>query len=310
MNQHGGGSRGRWRMTEIPKQRLLNRILGDQLDIWIFSGAAVLAVPFLVLGFFAPETLGRLSTAALNHLTGWWSWFYLISCSFFVLVSILVVLSPLGRIRLGPDHQKPEFSFFSWFSMLFSAGMGIGLVFWGSAEPLYHYMSPPVGEGRTAESARLAFEIFFFHWGVHAWGTYVVVALSMSYCIFRKGRMAIVSSCLNPLFGDRVSESAGGKLVDVMAIWATVMGVVTSLGMGALQINSGLGHSIGMPSGAGTASMIIIVITFLFLLSTISGVNKGIKFLSQINAGLMVLMVIFFYTLGPFKLKFLPQFIP
>jgi glycine betaine transporter len=278
----------------------LTALFGRRLDPRVFFGACALALPFIVLGGFSPETLAKLSNAALAYLTGNWSWLYLISCSLFVLVCFLIAISPLGSIRLGRDDETPEFGFFSWFAMLFSAGMGIGLVFWSVAEPMYHFMTPPVGEPGTREAARRAFEIFFFHWGVHAWGTYVVVGLPLAYFAFRKRAPATVSVCLKPLLGDRLMEGPLGSLVNVLAIWATIMGVVTSLGLGALQINSGLSHVTGLPAGAGAAAVIIAIITCLFVLSAVTGVNRGIKLLSQLNVWLMLTLLAFFFVFGPF----------
>ncbi|GBC62256.1 BCCT family transporter [Desulfonema ishimotonii] len=278
----------------------IRKLLGSQLDKRVFFGATVLALPFLILGGLSPTLLDRISNTALGVLTRSWSWLYLISCSAFVLICLGIAVSPLGKIRLGKDDERPEFSFLSWFAMLFSAGMGIGLVFWGGAEPMYHYMSPPTGQGGTPEAARLAFEIFFFHWGLHAWGTYVVVGLSMAYFVFRKGKPAIVSACLSSLLGKRLTDGTGGNLINILAIWATIMGVVTSLGMGALQISSGLAHSTGLPAGPDTAAVIIAVITCLFIISAITGVSKGIRILSLLNVSLMVLLLAFFFFFGPF----------
>ncbi len=278
----------------------LKRLLGDRLNTRVFLGAAALALPFLVFGGVSPKALGTISGAALAYLTGSWSWLYLISCSLFVLICIVIALSPLGKIRLGKDDEPPEFSFLSWFAMLFSAGMGIGLVFWACSEPMMHYMNPPTGQGNTHQAARLAFEIFYFHWGLHAWATYVVVGLPMAYFTFRKGQPAVISACLRPLLGEKISRGIGGNLVDVLAIWATIMGVVTSLGMGALQINSGLAHSTGIGATPTNAAIIIAVITCLFIISALTGVSKGIKILSLINVSLMVTLLLFFFIFGPF----------
>ncbi len=283
------------------KTSLFKKLLGDRLNTRVFFGTAALALPFMIFGGLSPEKLDKVSNTALAYLTGSWSWLYLISCSLFVLICILIALSPLGKIRLGKDDEVPEFSFLSWFAMLFSAGMGIGLVFWACSEPMYHYMSPPTGEGSTSAAARLAFEIFYFHWGLHAWATYVVVGLPMAYFTFRKGHPAVISACLRPVLGQKISQGIGGNLVDVLAIWATIMGVVTSLGMGALQISSGLEHSTGIPATAGNAAIIIAVITCLFIISALTGVSKGIKVLSLLNVSLMVILLFFFFIFGPFS---------
>jgi glycine betaine transporter len=298
------------------------KLFGRELDLKVFLGSAALALPFILLGGFSPKLLENVGDAALAYLTNSWSWLYLISVSLFVLICLVVALSPLGSVKLGEDDEKPEFGRWSWFAMLFSAGMGIGLIFWSIAEPVYHFMGPPMGEGETKTSAQLAFEIFFFHWGLHAWGTYVVVGLPMAYFQFRKGDRGTISRCLGPLFPDRAAcvverqptlisrylaplfgaemiEGAGGKLVDILAIWATIMGVVTSLGLGALQITSGLGYSFGLPAGRGMTSITIAVITLMFILSALSGVKRGIKYLSLLNVALMISMLLFFISFGP-----------
>lgn len=295
-------------------QSWMVRMFGKELDTKIFFGAAALALPFLILGGFSPSLLGNISDAAFNYLTNSWSWLYLITCSLFVLICLAVALSPLGKVRLGADDEKPEFSFISWFAMLFSAGMGIGLVFWGVAEPMYHFMDPPAGSAGTLAAARQAFNIFFFHWGFHAWATYIVVGLPMAYFQYRKNRPATVSTCLGclepegtfakvlrPFFGPKGEDGPGLKLINILAIWATIMGVVTSLGMGALQISSGLSHSMGIPSGPTASAIIITIITGMFIFSALTGVNKGIRILSLINVALMTVLLVFFYSFGPFK---------
>lgn len=277
----------------------IKKLLGKDIDQSVFLIAAALALPFIVLGGFSPAILTTTSTTALHYLTKSWGWLYLISCTAFVLACLTLACSPWGKIKLGAEGEKPEFSFVSWFAMLFSAGMGIGLVFWSVAEPIYHYMSPPTGNGLSPASARLAFKIFFFHWGLHAWATYSVVGLSMAYFMFRKKYPPLISSCLRPLLGQALSQGWLGKLVNGLAIWATIMGVVTSLGMGALQINSGLASSLGIAKGPGVSSLLIIAITCLFILSAVSGVKKGIKILSLLNVAIMLLLLTFFLIYGP-----------
>jgi len=281
----------------------ITRRIGRHLDLTVFAGSAILVIPFVLLGALAPALLKSLSGAALGYLTQSWSWLYLSSVNLFVVAALALALSPYGKIRLGRDDEKPEYGWLSWFSMLFSAGMGIGLVFWSIAEPLYHYASPPKGVGSTAESARLAFQIFCHHWGIHAWGTYVAVGLPLAYFQFRKGLPGTVSHCLFPRGnGNQGKKASGrtGKLVDMLAVWATVMGVVTSLGLGALQITSGLHLSWGIPGGVGTTAAVIGVITVLYIASALSGVKRGIRMLSLLNVALMVLLLLFFMVKGPF----------
>jgi glycine betaine transporter len=274
----------------------LKKFFGRSLNLEVFSWVIIFSLPFFILGGFFPGILGRISQAGMTYLTGSWDWFYLGSCSFFVFACLAIALSPLGRIRLGRDDERPEYSFISWFAMLFSAGMGIGLVFWACSEPMEHLVSPPAGIPNTPAAARQAFEIFYFHWGLHAWATYVVVGLPMAYFTFRKGRPAVVSACLP----GRLGRGAGATVIDILAIWATIMGVVTSLGMGALQINKGLESALGLPATAGHAALIIAVITCLFIISALTGVSKGIKILSLLNVSPMILLLLFFFTCGPF----------
>ncbi len=275
------------------------RWLDANVDKRVFLGSALLVLPFVAAGILWPGATGRAAGAALSAVTSRLGGVYLASVSLFVLAQLGIALSPLGRIRLGRKGEAPEFSRLSWFAMLFSAGMGIGLVFWSVAEPMTHFRSPPTGTGLTPEAARLAFEIFFFHWGVHAWGTYVVVGLAMAYFHHRRGQAALVSRCLAPLIGEGPARGWPGAVVDVLAIWATVMGVVTSLGLGALQITSGLAYSAGLPGGKATTVAVIAVITTLFIASAVSGVHRGIKYLSNLNVALMLALLGFFLVYGP-----------
>lgn len=287
----------------------IKRVLGANLDTGVFYGAVILVLPFILFGALAPELLGKAGALALAWVKDVWGWLYLSSVNIFVLTCIVLAVSPLGSVRLGKDDEKPEFSRLSWFAMLFSAGMGIGLVFWSVAEPLYHFSSPPIGTAKSAESARLALSIFFHHWGIHAWGTYVAVGLPLAYFQYRKGLPAIVSSCLLPflhsqkdsvdMVASRPARTLIMKMVDILAVWATILGVVTSLGLGALQISSGLTFAFGVPGGVFTTGMVIVGVTILFVLSALSGVKRGIKYLSILNVSIMVALFSFFLLWGP-----------
>ncbi len=284
---------------------------GANIDKVVFFGSSALVLLFILFGALLPNLFAQESKAALAWVTKTWGWLYLSSVNIFVLAGLVLAVSPLGSIRLGKDDEKPEYSRLSWFAMLFSAGMGIGLVFWSIAEPLYHFSGPPTGKAGTAEAARLAFSIFFHHWGLHAWGTYVAVGLPIAYFQFRKGMSGTVSSCLMPLFGKGgiqhngkpASALAGsvGNFVDILAVWATVLGVVTSLGLGALQISSGLSITFGIPNDFLTTGGVIVVITLLFVLSALSGLKRGIKYLSLANVLIMIVLFGFFLAFGPFS---------
>ncbi|WP_157930641.1 BCCT family transporter [Glycomyces xiaoerkulensis] len=244
----------------------------------------------------------------LNNVNEWITqnlgWYYIFVVFAFVLFAAGIGVSRLGRIRLGPDDSKPEFSRTSWFAMLFSAGMGIGLVFWGAAEPLAHYATPPYASPETEAAARDAMHASFMHWGVHAWAIYIVVGLALAFAVHRRGRPLSLRWTLEPLLGERV-RGVLGDVIDVTAVVATLFGVATSLGLGAQQINAGLEalNIVGAPADAtqtNAAQIItILVITGIAIWSVITGVKKGIKWLSNINMVLAAVLLVFVFVFGP-----------
>ncbi|HLR74973.1 MAG TPA: BCCT family transporter [Virgibacillus sp.] len=265
----------------------------------VFIISLTLTLIFILWGAIAPNNLEIVSSNAQTFLQERFGWFYLISASVILLFTIYLAFSKFGDIKLGKDDDEPEYSTFSWFAMLFSAGMGIGLVFWGVAEPISHYFVPPVGEGETAEAAASAMQFTFFHWGLHPWGIYALIALTLAYFKFRKGAPGTISATFYPLIGDRVKGPIG-KTIDIIAVFATVFGVATSLGLGAIQINGGLTYLNGnIPDGFSTQLIIIIGVTILFILSSISGIGRGIKWLSNTNVFIAILLLIFFLFAGP-----------
>ena len=210
----------------------------------------------------------------------------------------------MGQITLGKPDEKPEYSRISWFAMLFSAGMGIGLVFWGAAEPLSHFAIDPATEQPVTDAAfRESMRYTFFHWGIHAWAIYAVVAMSLAYFQFRKGEPGLISSTLKPLFGNRMNGKLG-TLINVLAVFATVIGVATTLGFGAIQINGGLSYLFDLPISFSIQLIIIIIVTILFVASAWSGISKGIKYLSNANMVLAALFLILVIVLGPTLLIF------
>ena len=216
-----------------------------------------------------------------------------------ILLSVaFLALSRYGDIKLGPDHSEPDYRNFTWFAMLFSAGMGIGLMFFGVAEPVMHFMAPPVGEGGTATAAREAMKITFFHWGLHAWAIYAVVALTLAFFCYRHGLPLTLRSALYPLIGNRIHGPIG-HAVDIFAIIGTVLGVATSLGLGVAQINNGLNHLFGVPVGVTTQIILIIVTCGLATLSVASGLDKGIRILSEANLVLAAVLLLFVLVAGP-----------
>jgi choline/carnitine/betaine transport len=252
----------------------------------------------VVYGVAAPGSFEAVTSNVKSIITTTFGWYYLILVTVIVIFCIFLIFSPVGAIKLGKPDEKPEYSKGTWFAMLFSAGMGIGLVFWGAAEPLAHYISPPLAEGGTNVAQKEAMRYTFFHWGIHAWGIYAIVALALAYFKFRKDEPGLISATLRPVFGNKI-EGPLGTVIDVLAVFATVIGVATTLGFGAAQINGGLSFLFGWPNNFFVQFMIIAVVTVLFMISAWSGLSKGIKYLSNLNMGLAVgLLVLMFFT-GP-----------
>lgn len=262
----------------------------------IVSAGFIMAV--VLWGIVAPTHLGMVFDGALATITRNFGWFYLWVVLGLVVVALVLAASRYGTLKLGADDEEPEFSVGAWFSMLFAAGMGIGLVFWGVAEPISHYGNPPPGIlPGTPEAANAGMRYSFFHWGLHPWAVYSVVALAIAFFQFRRGGSALVSTAVEALPWAPLRHI--GPVVNVLAVIATAFGVAASLGMGALQINSGLNAVLGVPVGQSSQLGIIAVTTVLFLTSAVSGVTKGIKWLSSINLLLAALLALAVFVLGP-----------
>ncbi|MFK4132696.1 BCCT family transporter [Pseudomonas luteola] len=226
------------------------------------------------------------------------SWFYILAVALILLTVVFLGVSRYGDIKLGPDHSEPDYSSTTWFAMLFSAGMGIGLMFFGVAEPVMHFLSPPTGQSGTVEAAREALIITFFHWGLHAWAIYAIVALILAYFSFRHGLPLTLRSALYPLIGERIYGPIG-HAVDIFAILGTVLGVATSLGFGVAQINTGLNYLFGLEVSVPVQIGLIIATTALATLSVVTGLDKGVRRLSELNLGLAVLLLLMVLVLGP-----------
>jgi glycine betaine transporter len=260
--------------------------------------SAGLIVAVVLWGIAAPQSLAGVFDAALAAITRNFGWFYLWVVLAVVVVALLLAASRYGQLRLGGEDEEPEFSLPAWFAMLFAAGMGIGLVFWGVAEPVSHYGEPPPGIApRTPEAANAAMRYSFFHWGLHPWAVYCVVALAIAFFQFRRGGAALVSTSVQSLPWAAARRLA--PLADILAVIATAFGVAASLGMGALQINSGLHRLAGLPVGPVSQVGIIAVTTLLFIASAVTGVARGIKWLSSLNLALAGLLALAVLLLGP-----------
>lgn len=259
----------------------------------------IIIILFVIWGILSPDNLTSTAAILLDLTIEKFGWFYLLTAFIIVIFSFYLVFSKYGNIRLGSDQDRPEYSDVSWFAMLFSAGMGIGLVFWGVAEPVQHYFRPPIGlQGQTPEAARIAMSYSFFHWGLHPWATYSIMGLCLAYFNYRKGYNNLISSTFYPLFNEKV-EGPIGKFIDILAIISTSFGVATSLGLGALQINGGLHELFGISNKVTVQILIISIVTVLYLISATTGLNRGIKILSNINIGIAVGLLLFVLFSGP-----------
>ncbi|WP_426138257.1 BCCT family transporter [Psychrobacter sp. TWR1-1-1] len=261
----------------------------------VFIISALLIIGFIIFGAFFTETAGVLFSFLQNFITDKFGWLFIILA---LLLCIYLAMSRYGDIRLGAQTETPQYSLFSWIGMLFSAGIGIGLVYWGTAEPLYHFMAPPLGEAETIEAAKQAINFTFLHWGLHAWALYAIVALSLAYFHFRRGLPLSIRSTLYPLLGKKIYGS-WGHAVDILAVFGTMFGVVTSLGLGVMQINSGLERLFGVPNNLTIQIGLIVFVTILAAFSVMMGLDKGIKRLSDINIGLTAILLGFMVILGP-----------
>ncbi|WP_347862326.1 BCCT family transporter [Salimicrobium sp. PL1-032A] len=265
----------------------------------VFFITLALVVTTVVFGALFPDQFEGITGTIKSYVATTFGWYYLLLMSALVIVAISISISPWGKIRLGKDGEKPEFSLPTWTAMLFSAGMGIGLVFYGAAEPVFHYMSDaPTAETGSGKAFKEALVYSYYHWGIHIWAMYGVTALALAFFQFRKGEPGLISTTLKPLFGDKMNGPLG-TLIDVLAVFATVFGVATSLGFGAVQINAGLSHLFGFEVGFTSQFIIIVVVTFLFLISAWTGLSKGIKYLSNTNLVLSVTLLVLVLILGP-----------
>lgn len=270
--------------------------------------SAIISIIIAVVGIVWTETFTSIASSLMTKLETNFYWLYLYAVLFFVIFLFVIAISPWGKIRLGKDDDRPEYSAFSWFAMLFAAGMGIGLVFWGVSEPLTHYISPMAGyEPQTAEAARFSIRSCFMHWGLHPWACYAILGLSLGYMEFRKGEKVLVSNLLKPLLGEKIAKGPLGVVVDALTTIITVIGVATSFGMGCIQVSAGLHYKLGIPDNTIVWLIIIVIVTICFMTSAIKGLDKGIKFLSNLNMFLCGALILLAIIVGP-KMEIITNF--
>lgn len=263
--------------------------------VFIFSAAVILLL--VIFGAIMPIRFGTVAESLFNFTTLNFGWFYLLAVFIIVLFLVIIAISKYGKIRLGADTDRPEFPFFTWIGMLFSAGFGAGLVFWGVAEPMSHFFETPFGTpGQTEEAARVAMGYSFFHWGVSQWSVFAIVGLIIGFLQFRKNKPGLVSAALEPVLGKKPVMKHS---IDSLAVIATVMGIATSLGLGVLQMNGGLNAVFGTDNSFGVQLAIIAVMFIAYTISSSTGLKKGIAYLSNINLGLALILMVFVFFAGP-----------
>lgn len=264
----------------------------------VFPTAAAVSTLFVLVAALMPQRTAALFGALQNGIVTRFGWFYILSVAGFLLFCLWLMFSRYGRIKLGADDDDPDYGYLTWFAMLFSAGMGIGILFYGVAEPMLHFGAPRFSEPGTVAAAHEAMETTFFHWGLHAWAIYIVVGLAMAYFGYRHDLPLTIRSALYPLLGERIHGPIG-HLVDIMAILGTLFGVATSLGFGVLQMNAGLAFLGWLPESTFNQILLIIGITSLTTFSVMSGLDRGIRRLSELNVIMAICLVVFVFVAGP-----------
>ncbi len=278
--------------------------------VFAISGLTIIAFVFVTLAF--QESTGAAFNDLRNWLTGTFDWFFLSAANIFVLLCLFLIVSPYGKVRLGGKEATPDYSYSGWFSMLFAAGMGIGLMFYGVSEPISHFSSsvaenagaadswaPLAGAaGNAAEARNIGMAATIFHWGLHPWAIYAIVALALALFSYNKGLPLTIRSVFYPIFGERVWGWTG-HIIDILAVFATLFGLATSLGFGAEQANAGLNHIFGIPVSEVSKVVLIVAITGVALSSVVAGLDAGVKRLSEINMVLAALLLLFVLIVGP-----------
>lgn len=276
----------------------LTKESGDRLNPVVFYGSSIMIVVFALWTMIFTES----AEGSINMVLGWVSntfgWYYFLAVLAYLLFVIVIAASRIGDIRLGPDHSKPEFNLVSWASMLFAAGIGIDLLFFCISEPVSQFLNPPQGEGETIEAARHAMELTFLHWGVSGWGIYTLVGMSLAYFSYRHKLPLTIRSALYPIFGKRIYGPIGDA-VDIAAVLGTVFGIATSLGIGVIQLNYGLSEMFGLPDSTWVQVVLVVLIVIFATLSAASGVERGIRRLSEFNMLMAACLVLFVLFAGP-----------
>lgn len=265
----------------------------------VFSISALLTIALIAFTLIFPDISEHVLGQSLAWVSDHFGWYYMLIVAAYGIFTLYVGMSKYGDIKLGQDHEKPDFPYLAWAAMLFSAGIGIDLLFFGVSEPLTHYLTPPIGTGGTPEAARAAFAQTFLHWGLHGWGIYALIGMALAYFAYRHNLPLALRSALVPVFGQKRADGWIGHSVDIFGVVCTLLGLATSLGIGVLQANAGLAHVFGIETTKLTQSIIIIIVTITAAASAMSGVDKGVRRLSEFNMLTATLLVIALLFAGP-----------
>jgi len=264
----------------------------------VFWPAAIIVLFFIIITLWVGEPIEAVFDGIQAGISDYAGWFFILCVNIFLFFCLFLAFSRTGDIRFGGKNAKPEFSTLAWFSMLFSAGMGIGILFWSVAEPIYHFESPPFGEGGTVQAAQTAMNMTFLHWGLHAWGIYALVGASLAFFAFNRGLPLTIRSVFYPLLGERIHGPIGNT-IDVIAVVATLFGLATSLGFGVQQVNAGLNYLFGIEVSVTTQVILIVLITMAATTSVVLGLDKGVRVLSELNIRIAGVFLLFMIVLGP-----------
>lgn len=285
---------------EKEKNRAISENYKSRKSQTVFIISVAIAVAIILYGYIFSDSLVTVAGTIMSWVSNTFGWLYIAFVFFLCFFLTWLAFSKYGKTRLGKDDDKPEYSNFSWYAMLFCGGTGIGLVFWSIAEPLSHYADPPEGiTAGTVEAANFSIRTCFLHWGITQWMCFAIVGLGIAFFMFRKGKNAQISNLLSPLVGERLTKGWFGKAIDVFSVIVSFAGVATSLGLGVSQICGGLSYLFDVPDNETTWLVIIVVITCIFLASAISGVNKGIRILSNINTYIAFTLLALAFIVGP-----------
>jgi choline/glycine/proline betaine transport protein len=279
-------------------KNLDNKIWKYDIQPWVFFGGAGLILAGVFFTILAGDAAEKLFSSIKDWISEYTGWFLVLTMNAVLATCIGIMVSPLGRLRIGGPDAKPEFGYMSWFAMLFSAGMGIGLLFYGVAEPMFHYVANPLSEPGTVDSAKAAMELTFLHWGFHPWGIYALIGLGLAFFGFTEGLPLSIRNVFYPILKERIYGGLGNA-IDILATISCLYGVATSLAFGVQQVNAGMAHLFGIPQNAWVQTILIACITALATWSVVRGLDGGIKLLSNLNIGLALLLMLFVLFLGP-----------